>query len=193
MNREQFLAKLRSKLRRLPTEDVEDALEYYREYLDDAGPDNEAAAIAAWGSPDEVASKILADYARKRVDAEPSAKKGLSTVWVVILAIFASPIAVPVAAAAICVMFALIVAIASVIIGLGACAVGLAAGGLCSVIMGLFVTFQSFPTMIFYVGAGLVCIGVGIALSLLVIWLSKTGFHGVAKQFSKLLPGRKTT
>lgn len=192
MSREQFLTKLRNKLKCLPPEDVNDALEYYEEYLDDAGPENEAAAIAAWGDPEQVAAQILSDYAIKRADAEPSAKKGLSTVWLVILAIFASPMAVPIAAAAVCVMFALIVAAASVILGLGAAAAGLAAGGICSVVMGLCVIFQSFPTMIFYVGAGLFCAGFGVAMFLFVIWLSKISFHGIAKLFSKLLPRRKT-
>lgn len=191
MNREQFLTQLRNKLKRLPPEDVEDALEYYKEYLDDAGPENEAATIADWGNPEQVASQILADYAIKRVDADPSAKKGLSTVWVVILAICASPIAVPFAAAAICVMLALLIAVGSVILGLGAAAVGLAAGGACSVIMGLCVTFQSVPTTIFFVGAGLFCVGFGIVIFLFIIWLSKAGFHGIAKLFSKMLPRRK--
>lgn len=191
MSREQFLEQLRNKLKGLPPEDMEDALEYYKEYLDEAGPENEAATIEAWGDPDRIATQILADYAAKRVDAKPSARKGLSTVWVVILAIFASPIAVPIAAVIVCVMLALIIAVGSVVLGFGAAAVGLFAGGVCSVIMGLCVMFQSFPTTVFYVGTGLFCAGLGIVTSLFVVWLSKTGFHGIAKLFCKLLPRRK--
>lgn len=191
MNREQFLARLGSRLKRLPPEDREDALEYYKEYLDDAGPENEAATISAWGTPEQVASQILADYAVKQGDGKPTAKRGLSTAWTVVLAIFASPIAVPVAAAIFCVMLALIVAVAAVILAAGACAAALAVGGVMSVGAGLWVTFRSFPTMLFFVGAGLFCAGAGIALFLFVAWLSKTGFLWIAKQFGKVLSRRK--
>ena len=191
MNREQFLEKLKNKLKGLPAEDVSSALEYYEEYLDDAGPENEEATIAAWGSPDQLAGQILADYAVKQVNAEPSAKKGLSTAWVVILAICASPIAVPVAAVIICLMATLIAVVAAVILGLGGGAVGLLAGGAASVIMGFGVTLQSIPSMIFFVGLGLFGVGAGAALMMFVIWLSKTGIRWIAKLFSKVLPRRK--
>lgn len=192
MNREQFLEKLKNKLKGLPAEDVSSALEYYEEYLDDAGPENEEATIAAWGSPDQLAGQILADYAVKQVNAEPSAKKSLSTAWVVILAICASPIAVPVAAVIICLMATLIIAVAAVILGLGGGAVGLLAGGAASVIMGFGVIFQSISTTIFFVGLGLFSVGAGAALMMFVIWLSKAGIRWVAKLFSKVLPRRKT-
>lgn len=191
MSREQFLTQLRNRLKGLPSDDIEDALEYYKEYLDDAGPENEAATIEAWGNPDQIASQILADYAVKRVNAG-SSKKGLSTIWVVILAIFASPIAVPIAAAVVCVIVALVIAIASLVLAFGAAAIGLVAGGLLSIIMGLCVMFQSFPTMIFYVGSGLFCTGFGVLTCVFVVWLSKTGFNGIAKLFSKLLSRRHT-
>mgnify|MGYP000931449696 FL=1 len=191
MNREQFLKELRNRLKRLPPDDVNDALEYYEEYLDEAGPEKEAETISAWGTPAQVASQILADYVVKQGNGTPTAKKGLSTAWTVALAICASPVAVPLAAAAVCVMIALVVAVAAVILSIGACAAALAAGGVVCVIAGLSVTFQSFPTMLFFVGIGLLCAGAGIALFLFTVWLGKKGFFWIAKLFSKILPRRK--
>lgn len=192
MNKDEFLAGLKKSLKRLPPEDAADAVEYYEEYLEDAGPENEAAALGAWGSPERVASQIAAEYAMKRVDEQPSAKKGLSTAWVVILAIFASPVAIPVAALAACVMLLLVLAVAAVVVTVGAAAALLAACGVLTLVMGLCLLFVSFPTAVFYIGAGLFAAGAGAALFPPVVWLSKKGFGFVAKLFGKILPGGKT-
>ena len=49
MTKEQFLARLEQLLADLSREDREDALQFYREYLEDAGPENEAAALEELG------------------------------------------------------------------------------------------------------------------------------------------------
>lgn len=59
MTRNEFLSALEQYLSPLPYEERRDALNYYEEYLDAAGPDHEAQAIAELGSPAEVARKIL--------------------------------------------------------------------------------------------------------------------------------------
>lgn len=192
MNKEEFLAGLKKSLKRLPPEDASDAMEYYEEYLEDAGPENEAAALAAWGPPERVAAQLNAEYAMKRVNEQPSAKKGLSTVWVVILAVFASPVAVPVAALIACAMLLLVLAEAVVILFMWAGAVLLAACGVLTFVMGLCLLFVNFPTAVFYIGAGLFLAGAGTALFPPSIWLSKKGFGLTAKLFGKILHGRKS-
>ena len=59
MTRTAFLAALEQLLAPLPESERKDALSYYEDYLDAAGPENEARAIAELGSPEEVAHKIL--------------------------------------------------------------------------------------------------------------------------------------
>ena len=59
MTRTAFLAALEQLLAPLPEAERKDALSYYEDYLDTAGPENEARAIAELGSPEEVAHKIL--------------------------------------------------------------------------------------------------------------------------------------
>ena len=59
MTRTAFLAALEQLLAPLPEAERKDALSYYEDYLDAAGPENEARAIAELGSPEEVARKIL--------------------------------------------------------------------------------------------------------------------------------------
>lgn len=46
MTRTEYIAKLTKYLRRLPQKDYEEALEYFMEYFEEAGPENEAQVIA---------------------------------------------------------------------------------------------------------------------------------------------------
>ena len=45
MTRNEFMFQLRTKLKRLPQSDAEDAVAYYQGYFDDAGPENEQEVI----------------------------------------------------------------------------------------------------------------------------------------------------
>jgi len=69
MNKTEFLDQLKRKLKNLPADEAAAALSYYEEYLSDAGPENEAATIAALGTPAEVATTIIGEYASKEVGA----------------------------------------------------------------------------------------------------------------------------
>ena len=51
MNRAEFMAALEAQLRDITTEERDEALKFYNEYLDEAGPENEAAVLAELGSP----------------------------------------------------------------------------------------------------------------------------------------------
>lgn len=59
MKKYAYLAKLEALLANLPEQERDDALAYYEEYIDAAGKDKEEQTIAALGSPEEVAQKIL--------------------------------------------------------------------------------------------------------------------------------------
>lgn len=52
------MERLRELLEDVPQEEREDALQYYNDYLDDAGAENENAALAALGSPEDIADSI---------------------------------------------------------------------------------------------------------------------------------------
>lgn len=63
MNRREYMDRLEQLLLVLPIEEREEALQYYEDYFDDAGMDNEADVIRELGTPEEVAAKIRAGYA----------------------------------------------------------------------------------------------------------------------------------
>ena len=73
MTRTAFLAALEQLLAPLPEAERKDALSYYEDYLDAAGPEKEAQALAELGTPEEVAHKILEEQAPADPSAAPAA------------------------------------------------------------------------------------------------------------------------
>jgi len=58
MNKEIFLRDLRRFLADIPEEEREQALKYYEDYFEDAGPENEQKVIQELGSPIDIAKQI---------------------------------------------------------------------------------------------------------------------------------------
>lgn len=61
MNRIEFMKELEYLLQDIPEEEKEDAISYYRDYLEEAGEDHEEQAIREFGSPERVASIIRSE------------------------------------------------------------------------------------------------------------------------------------
>lgn len=61
MRREEFMRELEYLLQDIPDEEKEDAVAYYRDYLEEAGPENEEAVIRDFGSPERIAAMIRCD------------------------------------------------------------------------------------------------------------------------------------
>lgn len=72
MNKDQFLKRLSELLDRLSPEERRDAIRYYIEYFDEAGPENETRILLELGSPEEAAAAILADYGYDAPGKEPA-------------------------------------------------------------------------------------------------------------------------
>lgn len=60
MNRKEYMERLEQLLLVLPEEEREEALQYYHDYFEDAGVENEENVIRELGTPEEVAAKIRA-------------------------------------------------------------------------------------------------------------------------------------
>ena len=63
MNRTEFMRRLAQALCDMPEEERRRALEYYENYFDEAGPENEAEVLRTLGAPEKVAADILRDFA----------------------------------------------------------------------------------------------------------------------------------
>lgn len=75
MNRELFMRDLARFLSDLPAEEREQALNYYEDYFEDAGPENEQKVIEELGSPVDVAKQIKSVNQEQIFYGEGSAQK----------------------------------------------------------------------------------------------------------------------
>jgi len=176
MNRAEFMAQLEQHLTGVSKEEINDAIAYFNEYFDEAGPENEAKVIEELISPYRVAAQIKAESAIRGLGNEespPPMKKGISAIWFVLLGILALPIALPLALGVIGVFIALIAAAFGVIISLVAAGVASFVGGFLSTLLGILAIPLHLPTGLFYLGVGLLVIGFSLLVGLLIYVLSK--------------------
>lgn len=167
MNREGFMRELVGRLSRLPEEERLSAVAYYEEYFDEAGPDKEAEVIRELGNPSDIAKQIMAEFVVKEAEVGPiKTKQSFQTVWIIIAALFAGPIALPLAIAVAALAFAGVVTVASLIFAGVVTAVAIVGSAIISGVAGITMLFVHPPTGIFVIGSALVLLGVGILISM---------------------------
>lgn len=190
MNKNEYMLELESALRHLPNEEREDALSYYREYFEDAGPGKESEVIEELGDPKTVASQIITNVAIKRLD-EPkrAAKKGLSTLWIVILALCAAPVGLPVLLAFLLFGLALVIFVVAIVAACMTAGVTFTFAGVISLVAGIFFLPSQTANGIFVLGSALCETGLGVFLILGACICCKGIFGGLARQIKKLLAG----
>lgn len=185
MNRADYMAALRRALSVLPEEERANALRYYEEYFDDAGPENEAKAIEELGEPAKVAAQILADY--RELTAVPHAQpikekrrwRGISPLLLIVLVLLAIPIGLPLVfgagATVLGVLLAIVVTVLAVIFAVLLILYGIPLALICggAVIALLSCTLWATPAnALVTLGNGLAAFDAGILLGLLSIKLS---------------------
>lgn len=188
MTKEAYMEELRKKLKRLPKDNFEQAIEYFEEYFAEAGDENAAQAIEDLGSPQLAADQIIRDFAidnGKKGEAKKDVRKGIDGVWIVILAIFASPIAFPIvlAAAVLLIMFLLVVILLLVSFGL----VGVALVLTVPVAMiGAFnMLFQNVSVALVCVGIALISVALGVMIVYASYLLIRKFLYCVVRTFGK--------
>ncbi len=171
MTKEEYMEQLRTKLKRLPKEDFIKAIEYFEEYFAEAGEENTTQAIEDLGSPQEAADQIIREVAidhGKSGEAKKDVRKGINGVWVVILAIFASPIALPFIFAAVVMLLALLIVVISFLAAIGLSGVAFVVSAPITLIGAVMMIPHSIPV-------ALVCAGIGLtsmALGVLIVYAS---------------------
>ena len=190
MTREQFLFQLEQLLLDLPQEEREEALAYYREYLSDAGPENEAAVIEELGTPQKVAASIKDGLqsgggtveqppqmrGTVQTDGKRAAKRqgDSRSKWILIIlvAVFTFPLWIGVAGTAFGLILAAIFTVLGVSLAIAVIAVVGIIVGIIAVIVGIvrFATGGFVDGMI-TVGAGLVVTAIGCLSTVLMLLL----------------------
>lgn len=168
MTRTEFIAELRGRLHLLPPEERENAIQFYEEYFDDAGPENEQAVIKELGSPENVANKILSGEGNivgaqswrtpgKNSPAQ-SDTAGLKLA-VVVLALISSPIWLTALLVLAAVLFAAVLAVLAVLIAVLAVALACAVVCIICLMLGIWLLFTDPLNGAFVLSVGLMGLG----------------------------------
>lgn len=170
MTKVEYLAKLDKYLRKLPKEDYQEAMDYFSEYFEEAGPENEAQVIAELGTPKEAARDIISRLLdEKIIDQEKTPKSRVSMVWLAILAILSAPVTLPLA------LFLFLAVITILALGVAAIAVVLSLG-VAFLTSGIYMLFDSWSYLNISFSATALSFGLGIlALGLSLLALLAAG------------------
>ena len=192
MTKLEFIAALRAKLHMLSKEEREDAVQFYEEYFDEAGPENEQAVIDELGSPDAVAEKILSGEGKvvqrgwqnggsTQHPHKKSQKSGNILPWV-LLAIVTSPFWVSALLVLICVVVAVLMMIAAAALVVFALAVT------CLVSLGVAVWMipQDPLNGLMVLTIGMIGLGGFLVVIPLIMLLFKKGFPALGRGWNKL-------
>lgn len=190
-----YIQDLASYLTNLPQEEREDALFYYEQYIYE-GKLTDGQAVSEFGTPKQLARRLVADYYMGDAPQLPEkkAQSPFTLARVVILALFASPILIPVLIAALAVIFSLIITFAALVFSIFAVILGFLVAAIVSIIGGLIITTQSVLGGLFYVASGLALIGLvmlGLPLAILMVRWLKTILMLMIKWVGKQTVGKK--
>lgn len=174
VNQKEYMQVLSNYLKKLPAPEREDVLLFYQEFFEEAGIEREQEVIKNLGDPKKLASQIIAQSQMKEISKMPNtAKKGFSSIGVVILTIFASPVALPIVIVVLVALLCILVSIFAVIISLFGSAIGIAVCGLAMVILSFTILPFQISSFVVVLGIGLVCIGLGVLLFLGTLFCAK--------------------
>lgn len=191
MTRTEYIAKLTKYLRKLPQQDYEEAIEYFMEYFEEAGPENEARVIAELGTPKEAAHEVISRLLEEKIVEDKSSLRNKTTIlWIAILAVLASPVALPILLFFLAMLMTLLMIIFAVIVTALALTFALLISGVYTFFTSFSLLSVSLASTLFGVGLGLLMFGGALLLlfasfeicklfvkltTLLIKWLIKKG------------------
>lgn len=207
MKKEQFLEELERLLQDISAEEREEAMQYYRDYFDDAGQENEAQILEELGSPEKVAESIKGTHqegvftergyeqpdagSRQELERrnsgqekikEPHRKEkkkpnGWKIAFLVLVCLLLLPVLLPLGIAVLAVLFAIVAAVVGTAIGIAAAALALLVAGIAVIVVGIGKALLVPAAGLALAGVGLLLLAFGILAVVAIVWC-----------FGKLLP-----
>ena len=191
MTKTEYIAKLTKYLRKLPQQDYKEAIEYFMEYFEEAGPENEARVIAELGTPKEAAHEVISRLLEEKIVEDKSSLRNKTTIlWIAILAVLASPVALPILLFFLAMIVTLLMIIFAVIVTALALTFALLISGVYTFFTSFSLLSVSLASTLFGGGLGLLMFGGALLLllisfkicklivkliTLLIKWLIKKG------------------
>ena len=180
MSKQEFLNRLEYLLRDIPQSERREAMEYYRSYFEDAGPENEAKIIEELGSPQEVAASIKKnlfgeDYEEFEFEEKQgqTASKTRRNILIAVLIVLTFPLWVGVAGT----LFGILVAGFFVLFGLALAAVAIAGAflvaGFALLGVGIAKLFTGFPAIgLIVVAISMFMLAIAVLGIIVIVWVA---------------------
>lgn len=163
MNKSEYIKELERRLKYIPTEDREDAISYYTEYLDEIELSENEDISNKIGTPKEIAKEIIENATTKAINEQQenkSVKGSGKIVWLVILGIASIPVSLPLVCVALVVAITLMITIFAIVFSFVVAAVAIVFAGFCA--LAASVITPGFANKLIGIGAGAAMIGVGV-------------------------------
>lgn len=162
MNKSEFIFELKKQLSGLPDEDIQKAIQYYSEMIDDRIEDglSEEEAVAAIGSIKDIVSQILSETPLTRIVKERVKPSKALGIWAIVLIVLGAPVWLPILLSLLATLLAVYIVIWAVIIVLYSAVLCVALGAIAAFIC-IFATLFSkhFALAFLFLGATLICAG----------------------------------
>ena len=207
MNREEYMRRLADALVGVPQSEKEEALQYYNDYFDDAGVENEQDVMNSLGDPEKLAETIRKEQGGQQdtytgdsyaedsymgtTGSEDAGEKqsklsGGVIALIVILAILASPIILSLAAALLGALIGIFAAILSVIVTVLAVILALICVVAACIVTAFAIGAISPFSAVVLAGVGIAVVGICIFLVMAVVWLFGVALPWIVKGIIKL-------
>lgn len=202
MNRKEFLKQLEELLNDIPEAERRDAMNYYQNYFDDAGVEQEQTIIEELGSPEKVAESIKRDLFGENYDAYVKAKqekqqetiekqqrenRTLRNILIVVALVLTFPIWIGLVAAA----FGILVAIFAGLFGVAVAVIAVVAAclivGIAITIIGIIHAVTGFPAVgLIVIAGGLLVFAIGILGVIALVWIIGKVFPWLVRAIVRL-------
>jgi len=192
MNKEDFIRKLEQNLKHIPKEDREDAIQYYTEYFEEMDADENQDITGELGNPEDIAKEIIANCTEKHIEEQKEKggiKNSATVIWMIILAIFASPVAIPLALAAIVVFIAFLVVLFALVFTVVCTGGALTVSGV--LVFSAIFFAPGMAQKLVCLGLSLILAGLGVIILIASIKLGELCIRGIAALFKQIFFRKK--
>jgi uncharacterized membrane protein len=195
MNRAEFIERLTACLGDVPQTEREEAIQYYNDYFDDAGAENEAGVIASLGTPEELAKEIkaglgLTDGPNAQAQSNGGTQKKKLSGGMIALIVIAAILTSPVWGGILAGLFGLAVGIVATLFGILVAVLGVGLGcavaGFLVFCAGVVTLFAAPISGVCLIGSGMVVFAIGLVFIWLLVLLAGVALPWLIRGIGKL-------
>lgn len=174
MNRAEFMRELEALLQDVSREERAEALQYYNDYFDDAGVENEQTIIQELGSPKKVAEEVKAGlksegesptYYEAPLRQPQRTSLGWKLLLIILIILVGAPVLLPLGIGLVLLVLGVLMGLAGLFAGIFLGAAALAVAGISLAVMGVILLVPEMAAGLFLIGTGLILTTIGVVLT----------------------------